>query len=71
MLVAVELGQGVIGFVQYFTHLPAILVGRHMAGACLVLLATLSLLYTTRTRPTLPPLASASPTTASPAPAHA
>lgn len=70
-LVAVVLGQGVIGFVQYFTNLPAILVGLHMAGACAVWLATLSLLYTTRTRPTLPPLASASPTTASPAPAHA
>ena len=27
VLVAVELAQGLIGFVQYFTHLPAILVG--------------------------------------------
>ena len=28
--------QGLIGFVQYFTHLPAILVGFHMVGAALV-----------------------------------
>ena len=33
-LVAVELAQGVIGYVQYFLHVPAALVGVHMAGAC-------------------------------------
>ena len=43
-LVAVELGQGVIGFVQYFTHLPVLAVGLHMAGACLVWLAALAVL---------------------------
>jgi heme a synthase len=42
VLLAVELGQGVIGFVQYFTHLPAPLVGAHMLGACLVWLAALT-----------------------------
>ncbi|HKT02487.1 MAG TPA: COX15/CtaA family protein, partial [Rugosimonospora sp.] len=36
VLVAVELSQGAIGFVQYFTHLPALLVMLHMAGACAV-----------------------------------
>lgn len=41
VLVAVELGQGLIGFVQYATHLPVLLVGAHMFGACLVWLATL------------------------------
>ncbi|MFC4017708.1 heme A synthase [Micromonospora sp. GCM10011542] len=50
ILVAVELGQGLIGFVQYFTHLPAVLVGAHMLGSCLVLLATLSVQWSTRER---------------------
>jgi cytochrome c oxidase assembly protein subunit 15 len=60
ILVAVELGQGVIGFVQYFTHLPELLVGLHMFGACLVWLATLDTLHHTRSAPlsaALPPLA--------------
>jgi heme a synthase len=41
VLVGVELAQGAIGFVQYFTHLPALLVGAHLAGACAVWLAAL------------------------------
>ena len=28
--------QGVIGYTQYFTHLPAVLVGIHVVGATLV-----------------------------------
>lgn len=32
-LLAVELAQGLIGFVQYFTDLPELLVGLHMLGA--------------------------------------
>ncbi|MBV9820932.1 MAG: heme A synthase, partial [Actinobacteria bacterium] len=47
LLVAVELGQGLIGFVQYFSHLPAVLVGLHMLGACLVWLAALTVLART------------------------
>ncbi|GAB2760903.1 COX15/CtaA family protein [Nocardioides salsibiostraticola] len=35
VLLGVELGQGTIGFVQYFTDLPEILVGFHMLGAAL------------------------------------
>ncbi|MEH1099777.1 COX15/CtaA family protein [Micromonospora sp. CPCC 205561] len=62
VLVAVELGQGVIGFVQYFTDLPALLVGAHMLGSCLVLLATLSVQWSTRER---------RPVGATPAPAAA
>ncbi|WP_436970749.1 COX15/CtaA family protein [Micromonospora rifamycinica] len=54
LLVAVELGQGLIGFVQYFTHLPAVLVAAHMLGSCLVLLATLAVLWSTRQRRGLP-----------------
>ncbi|MBM7078192.1 COX15/CtaA family protein [Micromonospora humida] len=50
VLVAVELGQGLIGFVQYFTHLPGVLVAAHMLGSCLVLLATLAVLWSTRER---------------------
>lgn len=46
-LLAVLLAQGVIGFVQYFTHLPAVLVGAHMAGACAVWVATLAVVWST------------------------
>lgn len=41
ILLGVELAQGVIGFVQYFTHVPALLVGIHMLGACLVWVSAL------------------------------
>ncbi len=47
VLLAVELAQGLIGFVQYFTHLPVLLVGIHMFGACLVWFAALHLLLRT------------------------
>ncbi|WP_232678722.1 heme A synthase [Nocardioides sp. R-C-SC26] len=36
VLLAVELSQSVIGFVQYFTDLPEVLVGLHMLGAALI-----------------------------------
>jgi len=36
VLLAVLLGQGVLGFAQYFTGLPVLLVGLHLVGACLV-----------------------------------
>jgi len=35
-LLAVELAQGLIGFVQYFTDVPIVLVGFHLLGASLV-----------------------------------
>jgi cytochrome c oxidase assembly protein subunit 15 len=41
VLVAVELAQGLIGFVQYFTDLPIVLVEFHLLGAAL-LIATLT-----------------------------
>jgi cytochrome c oxidase assembly protein subunit 15 len=44
LLVAVELGQGVVGYTQYFLHVPPMLVVLHMFGACLVWLAALRLL---------------------------
>jgi cytochrome c oxidase assembly protein subunit 15 len=54
VLVVVELAQGVIGFVEYFTGLPVLLVGAHMFGSCLVWLATLAVLWATRERQPLP-----------------
>jgi cytochrome c oxidase assembly protein subunit 15 len=57
VLVLVEAAQALIGFVQYFTHLPVVLVGAHMLGACLVLVAALTLLA--RVRPAVPGDASA------------
>ena len=50
-LIGIIAAQGLIGFVQYATQLPALLVGAHMAGACAVWLGTLAVLYATRTRP--------------------
>jgi cytochrome c oxidase assembly protein subunit 15 len=47
ILLGVLLAQGAIGFVQYFTHLPALLVGLHMAGACAVWVATLAVVWAT------------------------
>jgi cytochrome c oxidase assembly protein subunit 15 len=64
-LVIIELAQGLIGFVQYFTHLPVLLVGAHMLGATLVWTAALALLWSLRARPL--EAASASPSAAVPA----
>ncbi len=38
-LLWIEAGQAIIGYTQYFTKLPALLVGFHIAGATLVWLA--------------------------------
>jgi cytochrome c oxidase assembly protein subunit 15 len=35
-LLVVEVAQGAVGFVQYFTDLPIVLVGFHMLGAALI-----------------------------------
>ncbi len=43
VLLGVELAQGLIGYLQYFTGLPVALVAVHVAGACLVWLAALYL----------------------------
>ncbi|HYX96478.1 MAG TPA: COX15/CtaA family protein [Geodermatophilus sp.] len=47
-LLAVQLLQGVIGFVQYFTHLPVVLVLLHMLGAVLVTVSTARLVWSVR-----------------------
>jgi len=45
----VALGQGLIGYVQYFTALPWVLVAFHVAGACLLWIAVVRLLLSTKT----------------------
>ncbi|MEY9909578.1 cytochrome c oxidase assembly protein subunit 15 [Catenulispora sp. MAP12-49] len=44
------MAQGVIGYVQYFTHLPVLLVGIHMFGAAIVWAATWRVLLAMRER---------------------
>ena len=44
-LLIVEVAQGVIGFVQYFTNLPIVLVLVHMAGAVLITAAAARLIW--------------------------
>ncbi len=48
VLLVVELAQGAIGFVQYFTGVPVILVGFHMFGAALVSAAMTWMVLETR-----------------------
>ncbi|GGO81407.1 COX15/CtaA family protein [Wenjunlia tyrosinilytica] len=50
-LLVVLLAQGVVGFVQYFTHLPELVVGAHMLGSGLVWIAVLRLALALRERP--------------------
>ncbi len=47
--------QGVIGYVQYFTHLPAGLVWVHVTGSVLVWIAVLWLFFAVRERSPLSP----------------
>jgi cytochrome c oxidase assembly protein subunit 15 len=49
-LLAVTLLQGLIGYVQYFTGLPVVLVGLHMLGAVLLTAALTWFLLTLRMR---------------------
>jgi cytochrome c oxidase assembly protein subunit 15 len=56
VLLVVELSQGVIGFVQYFTGLPVVLVAVHLLGACLVWIAALRLLLATSARSAAAPV---------------
>ncbi|GAA3152108.1 COX15/CtaA family protein [Planomonospora alba] len=49
-LLAVELVQGVVGYVQYFLAVPAFLVGLHVLGATLVWICTLRAVFTLRSR---------------------
>ncbi|MFC4532768.1 COX15/CtaA family protein [Sphaerisporangium dianthi] len=58
ILFGVELAQGVIGYVQYFLAVPALLVGLHVLGSTLVWIATLRVVYLMRSRGPAEPLAS-------------
>jgi cytochrome c oxidase assembly protein subunit 15 len=51
LLLGLELAQGVVGFVQYFTGLPVVLVGLHLLGSALVAAALAWLLLGVRERP--------------------
>ncbi|MCZ0979239.1 COX15/CtaA family protein [Streptomyces diastatochromogenes] len=50
-LLIVLLGQGVIGYVQYFTGVPELLVAAHMLGSSLMWIAVLRLALSLRERP--------------------
>ncbi|WP_245238537.1 COX15/CtaA family protein [Streptomyces sp. MZ04] len=50
-LFLILLGQGAIGYVQYFTDLPEVLVGMHMLGSCLVWIGVMRVLLSMRERP--------------------
>ncbi|MEV7719467.1 COX15/CtaA family protein, partial [Streptomyces sp. NPDC088184] len=50
-LFLVLMAQGVIGYVQYFTDTPEILVGLHMLGSCMVWIAVVRVLLSLRERP--------------------
>ncbi|MFZ3556729.1 MULTISPECIES: COX15/CtaA family protein [unclassified Streptomyces] len=50
-LFLILLAQGVIGYVQYFTDLPEILVGLHMLGSALVWIGVLRVVLSLRERP--------------------
>ena len=48
VLLAIELAQGLIGWVQYLTDLPVLLVGFHMLGAALISAGLVRVLVSTR-----------------------
>jgi len=50
VLLAVALAQGLVGYAQYFSGLPWVLVAFHMLGACLVWALVLFVLLSLRTR---------------------
>ncbi len=50
-LFLILLAQGVIGYVQYFTDLPELLVGLHMFGSAVTWIAVLRVLLALRERP--------------------
>ncbi|GGV16336.1 cytochrome b561 [Streptomyces filipinensis] len=50
-LFVVLLCQGVVGYVQYFTHLPEALVAVHMLGSCVMWIWALRVLLSLRERP--------------------
>ncbi|WP_019545619.1 COX15/CtaA family protein [Streptomyces sulphureus] len=68
-LLLVFVAQGVIGYVQYFTDLPEVLVALHLLGSTLAWVAVLRLLLSVRERG-LPPVREAGARPAVPGPAE-
>ncbi len=54
VLIAVVLAQGALGFVQFWTGVPELLVSLHVLGATAVIAATATLWCATRERPLTP-----------------
>ncbi|MFI9066098.1 heme A synthase [Streptomyces sp. NPDC053429] len=50
-LLVVLLAQGAVGYVQYFTHVPEVLVAVHMLGSCLVWISVVRVVLSLRERP--------------------
>lgn len=50
IMLGVQLAQGVVGYVQYFTDLPEVLVGLHMFGAGCLVVATVRFVLSMRAR---------------------
>ncbi|MCX4739904.1 COX15/CtaA family protein [Streptomyces antibioticus] len=55
-LFVVLLAQGAVGYVQYFTHLPEVLVAAHMLGSTVMWIWVLRVLLSLRERPTAEPV---------------
>jgi cytochrome c oxidase assembly protein subunit 15 len=53
-LLVIEFGQGAIGYTQYWSNDPAVLVGTHMFGAALVWIAALRTVFAMRDRGPVP-----------------
>lgn len=51
LLLAISVAQGAVGYLQYFTGLPEVVVGLHLLGACLVWLFAWRLYLLSRPRP--------------------
>lgn len=51
LLLAAMVAQGVVGYTQYFSHLPALLVGIHLLGATVVWCAALWFVHGLRDHP--------------------
>lgn len=60
-LFGISLAQGSIGYIQYFTGLPEVLVGAHLLGACLVWIAALRVWLTSTVRSPAPEAATVPP----------
>ncbi|MFI0446244.1 heme A synthase [Actinomadura sp. 6N118] len=68
-LFVIEMAQGAIGYVQYFTGVPAVLVVLHMLGSAIMWIAALRLIFAARDRGPLAPAPAVQETRKTPQPA--